>query len=86
MVRELPEAVRERIVALAYTPPLVRGVHYLRTRQSAHAFFIQLHLELDDDLPLREAHAVADEVERSIRETFAGAEIIVHQDASGATD
>ena len=78
--RELPDDVRERIVALAHAPPLVRGVHDLRTRQSGHTYFVQLHLELDDDLPLREAHAVADEVERSIRETFAGAEVIVHQD------
>ena len=83
MDRELPEHVRERIVALAYAPPLVRGVHDLRTRQSGHTYFIQLHLELDDDLPLREAHALADEVEHAIREAYAGAEIIVQQDPVG---
>ena len=83
MDRELPEDVRERIVALAYAPPLVRGVHDLRTRQSGHTYFIQLHLELDDELALRDAHAVADEVEHSIRAAFADAEVIVHQDPAG---
>ena len=80
MDRELPGEVRRRIVELAYAQPLVRGVHDLRTRQSGHIYFIQLHLELDDNLPLRKAHAVADEVVHNIRETFAGAEVIVHQD------
>ena len=83
MDRELPEDVRERIVALAYAPPLVRGVHDLRTRQSGHTYFIQLHLELDDELALRDAHAVADEVEHSLRAAFADAEVIVHQDPAG---
>jgi ferrous-iron efflux pump FieF len=83
MDRELPPEVRQRIVELAYAPPQVRGVHDLRTRQSGHTYFIQLHLELDDHLPLREAHAIADGVEESVRRAFPGAEVLIHQDPVG---
>jgi len=39
------------------------GMHDLRTRKSGSTVFIQLHLELDDSLPLIEAHRISDEVE-----------------------
>jgi ferrous-iron efflux pump FieF len=42
--------------------------------------FIQLHLELDDNLTLMEAHSIADEVEASILAEFPGAEVIIHED------
>jgi ferrous-iron efflux pump FieF len=84
MDRELPPEVRQQILRLAYAPAAVRGVHELRTRQSGHTYFVQLHLELDDDLPLREAHAIADGVERSVRQAFPGAEVLIHQDPVSA--
>ena len=80
MDRELLPEVRRQVAALAYEPAQVRGVHDLRTRQSGHTYFIQLHLELDDHLPLREAHAIADTVEERIRRAFPGAEVLIHQD------
>ena len=42
--------------------------------------FIQLHLELDDDLSLLEAHNISDEVEMSLLKVFPGSEIIIHID------
>jgi ferrous-iron efflux pump FieF len=86
MDRELPEETRRRIVELAYRPVEVLGVHDLRTRQSGYSYFVQLHLEMDDGLSLARAHAVADSVERSVREAFPGAEVIVHQDPVGEVD
>ena len=86
MDRELPDDMRERIRALAYARPEVLGVHDLRTRQAGHQYFVQLHVELKDDLPLREAHAAADAVEESIRRAFPNAEVIVHQDPVSEVD
>ncbi len=80
MDRELPEAVQKRILEAARRPAAVRGVHALRTRQAGPVPFVQLHLELDGDLPLREAHAIADEVDAAIRQLLPGAEVIIHQD------
>ncbi len=85
MDRELSLDIRKRIVAIAYAEPEVRGVHDLRTRQSGHAYFIQLHLEIDGDLPLRDSHEIADRVEIAIAKAFPSAEIIVHQDPHRTT-
>lgn len=80
MDRELPRETRDRIRELAYDRPEVLGVHDLRTRQAGHQYFVQLHIELDDDMPLRKAHAAADAVEDAIRHAFPNAEVIVHED------
>lgn len=78
--RELPDAVREQVKQLARAEPLVRGLHDLRTRQSGAMEIIQLHLELDADLPLGEAHAATDRVEQAIRKAYPLADVIIHQD------
>jgi ferrous-iron efflux pump FieF len=78
--RELPDEVRERVKQLARAEPLVRGLHDLRTRQSGAMQIIQLHLELDADLSLGEAHAATDRVEQAIRRAYPLADVIIHQD------
>ncbi len=78
--RELPDEVRERVKELAMAEPLVRGLHDLRTRQSGAMSIIQLHLELDADLSLGDAHAITDRVEHAIRQAYPLADVIIHQD------
>jgi ferrous-iron efflux pump FieF len=80
MDRELADDVQRQILDIAQQDPSVQGVHDLRTRQSGQDVFIQLHLELEDQLPLVQAHAIADRVERNIGTAIPGAEVIVHQD------
>lgn len=80
MDHELPEEDRARIKDIARSHPGVRGMHDLRTRLSGQQGFIQLHLALDDDLPLIEAHAIADAVEKAIMEAFPHFDVIIHQD------
>ena len=80
MDRELPLDIQQQILDAARSQPAVLGVHDLRTRQSGQTRFVQLHLELDGDLPLAQAHAVADQVDAAIRELLPGAEVIIHQD------
>lgn len=83
--RELPDEQKQKIVAIALRDKNVHGVHELRTRQSGQVPIVQLHLELDDNLPLILAHGIADKVERNIRAEFPGAQVIVHQDPIGRT-
>jgi ferrous-iron efflux pump FieF len=83
MDRELPEAERARIREIALANPNVRDLHDLRTRSSGRRTFIQVHIEMDGNLTLYSAHAVADEVEAALREAFPGAEVIIHQDPHG---
>nr|WP_147431234.1 cation diffusion facilitator family transporter [Thiocapsa rosea] len=80
MDRELPEDARGPILDLAASVPGVLGVHGLRTRRSGQSLIIQLHLALDDTMPLLAAHQVALDVEARICEMHPGADITIHQD------
>ena len=80
MDHELPDEDRQRIRAIAMDHPGVRDLHDLRTRSSGTQAFIQLDLELDGDLKLRDAHAVAVQVMIKLADAFPNAEVFVHQD------
>ena len=80
MDRELPEAQRREIAGLARSVPGVLGVHGLRTRQSGQSIIVQLHLEMDDRIPLETAHRIGLEVEASIRARHPDSDITIHQD------
>lgn len=86
MDREFPEAERRRILDIAAAHPQVRGVHDLRTRRSGPRSFVQLHLELEGSMTLRDAHAVSDRVERDVVAAFPSAEVIVHLDPEGLAE
>jgi ferrous-iron efflux pump FieF len=80
MDKQLPKKEEEQIVKIAYKTTGVRGVHDLRTRQSGNTKFIQLHLELDDDQTLFEAHEKAEKVENKLNKLFPHADILIHLD------
>jgi ferrous-iron efflux pump FieF len=80
MDRELPADIREQILNIAQSPPQVKGVHDIRTRLSGRIIMIQLHLEMEDDIPLKRAHGIARAVEKEILRSWPGADVIIHQD------
>ena len=80
MDRELPDEILQQIQDAAMSHEAVLGTHEMRTRQSGHTRFVQLHLELDENLSLKEAHKIADEVESEIKAFLPGAEVLIHQD------
>lgn len=78
--RALPDEERQEIMNIALSWPGIKGAHDLRTRQSGPTRFIQLHVEMDDNLTLLEAHKIADNVEQDILKHFPNSEVIIHQD------
>lgn len=78
--KALPKADDEQILDIAFSFTEVHGIHDLKTRRSGPMTFVQLHIELDDDMPLFEAHAIADAIEKRIFEQYSPAEVIIHQD------
>lgn len=84
--RELPDLQREQIITAAAAHPQVHGVHDLRTRVSGRMRFIQLHIELDDDMPLYQAHVIADEVEAAILAVIPRSDVVIHQDPLSIKD
>ena len=83
MDRELPDEERARIRRIAESHDAVMNVHDLKTRAAGLSTFIQLHLALDPEMRLAEAHKVSDAVEQAILNAYPGAEVIIHQDPAG---
>ena len=86
--RALPDEERQEIIDIVTSWPGVSGAHDLRTRQSGPTRFIQIHLEMEDNLPLVQAHVIADQVEQAILRQDGGVNadqltVEVHQRAAG---
>src|SRR5437763_7025770 len=83
MDRELPDAERARVRAIAEGHPEVTAVHDIRTRVAGPTAFIQLHIEMDGAMNLLRAHEISDEVEARLPRAFPHAEIMIHEDPAG---
>jgi divalent metal cation (Fe/Co/Zn/Cd) transporter len=73
-VEPLPseDAIRERAQAAAMRVPRVREIHNVSVLQVGPETEVSLHLKLPGELTLEEAHGIASEVERAIRDSVAG--------------
>lgn len=85
MDKELPDDERDKIYIIVSRHPSAKGMHDLRTRRAGTTVFIQLHLEIDGNLKLAEAHEIADEVELEIKKIFPDSEVIIHEDPVATT-
>ena len=85
MDREIGESEKKQVITVAESTAGVLGVHELRTRQSGQRTFIQMHLDLDESLSLREAHDIAEYVRLDVEELFPESEVIIHQDPVSTT-
>jgi ferrous-iron efflux pump FieF len=76
-----PELV-EGIAAIAGGFPGVKGFHDLKTRTAGATVFVNIHIELDGDQSLREAHAIGAALKLRILETYPQTDVIVHKDVA----
>ncbi len=83
MDRELEGDERDRILELAVQDPRVLGVHQVRTRASGPFLHVQMHMDLDPEQTLVEAHAVIAAAERRIVKAFPAADVLIHPDPYG---
>ncbi|OFC63771.1 hypothetical protein BBW68_04070 [Candidatus Erwinia dacicola] len=65
-VQALLEEEHQSIIDIVAAWPSVQGTHDIGTRQSDPTRFIQLHLEMDDHLPLYPAYQVAEQVKQAL--------------------
>ena len=86
MDKEMPDSDRVKITECVLANKNVRGMHDLRTRASGMSKFIQFHVELDGDMPLKQADKISDELEHELAKLFPYTEIIVHQDPDSVND
>ena len=82
--QSLPDAVEEEILQMVAALPGLSKPHDLRTRRIGNHYAIELHILMDGDITLREAHDKASEVEETLKSHY-GQEthVAVHVEPKG---
>ena len=70
MEQSLPDVIEDEILGLVASLPDVAEPHELRTRRIGNHYAIELHILMDGDISLKEAHDKASEVEDLLRERY----------------
>lgn len=70
MEQSLPDQVEEEILQLVAGIPGITEPHELRTRRIGNHYAIELHILMDGDISLKEAHDKASEVEDLLRRQY----------------
>ncbi len=79
--QSLPDETEKEILNLVQSVPGVSDPHNLRTRRIGNHIAAEVHIRLDGNMPLREAHDKASAIERLFRERFGKeAHIIIHME------
>ena len=82
MDRRADPQVIESIAAIARDWPGVHGFHDLKTRTAGRRIFVHLHIELDGEQTLREAHDIGAGLRRAILQAYPQADVIIHKDVA----
>ena len=83
MDRRADPAMLEGISEIARGYPGVYGFHDLKSRQAGSRVFVNLHIELDGDQTLTEAHAIGAGLRRAIIGAYPNADVLIHKDPLG---
>ena len=83
MDRRADPTLISRIEAIAGDWPGVEGFHDLKTRTAGSRVFVNLHIELDGQQSLEEAHAIGAALRRAIVNAVPAADVIIHKDPVG---
>ena len=82
MDRRVDPEITDQIETLTAGWPGVRGYHDIKTRMAGSRFFVQIHIELDGDQTLTEAHEISAGLKRAILQTYPEADVIIHKDVA----
>jgi len=78
--RELSKVHKDEIINVINSHPDVRGFHDLKTRSSGQKKFVQFHIELEEDLSLKQAHMISSDIHQILKSKFPEMDIIIHED------
>ncbi len=86
MDRRADPEVIAGIAAIARGWPGVHGFHDLKTRTAGSRIFVNLHIELDGEQSLRQAHDIGASLRRAILAAYPQADVIIHKDVAARAD
>ena len=82
MDRRADPAIVAGIAAIAAGWPGVHGYHDLKTCTAGSRVFVNLHIELDGDQTLRQAHDIGAGLRRAILAAYPQTDVIIHKDVA----
>ena len=77
--QSLPKEVENEILSIISENPKVKEPHNLRTRRIGNDFAIEVHIRVDGDMSVREAHALIKEIERKLYQKYGNTtHVVIH--------
>ena len=68
--KSLSNDIEERILTIITAHPEVDSPHHLRTRRIGNHIAIEIHIRMDGDMPLKQAHDVTKKIETALKSEF----------------
>jgi divalent metal cation (Fe/Co/Zn/Cd) transporter len=81
-----PKGVSDKIVKSVGRMKDVEDCHAVRIRPSGASWFVDLHVTMDGDRTLNEAHAVTEKIERKVQELLPDSDVTVHVEPVGLVE
>jgi cation diffusion facilitator family transporter len=77
-----PSGVEDKIISAVECLPGVTDCHHVRFRYSGPQLFVDIHILVDGDQTLKEAHTLTEEIEYVIQQFLPNADVTVHPEPS----
>jgi cation diffusion facilitator family transporter len=78
-----PSGIARDVEDIVRSVSHVIGVHDIRVRQAGSQYFAEMHVDLEPNLPLGEAHDVLDRVEEELQARYPGMHVVTHPEPFG---
>lgn len=78
LIDAAPEGLREKIIAAVEDMPGITNCHRVRLRYTGAKLFIDIHVLMDGEQTLLQAHKLTEKVEAAIQELIPKSDITVH--------
>ena len=73
-----PSGIEKKIISAVQVLPGVTNCHQVRLRYSGPQLFVDIHVLVDGNQTLKEAHSLTEEIERVIQKLVPNADVTVH--------
>lgn len=68
--KSLPKEIEDKIISIILSFPEVDSPHHLRTRRIGNSYAIEVHVRIDGNVSLNEAHNITNSIEEILRSEF----------------
>jgi cation diffusion facilitator family transporter len=73
-----PAGLEQKIIAIVEGLPHIKDCHNVRIRSLGHQCFVDLHVLMDGNVSLKEAHRLTEKIEHAVQASVPNCDITVH--------